>query len=157
MTTPETGLPIGWDRVSGLLAWWGMPGATDAGGMKNHTDRVQALVAEMHQLFKEVSSSQGQVVSDTNERFTQALHEVLAARQPSEFMAIQTRLVIGLMESTAAQAGAWAKLTQDLHGCCSAMVREGGADADSRSTQTEPSAEPARPKAGDAGKSAARG
>ncbi len=155
MTTPDTGVPFGWDRVSGLLAWWGLPAAAEASEMTAHVDRVQMLVAEMNRLFREVSSTQGQVVADTNERLAQALHEAMAARQPSDVMAVQTKLVVGLMESTTAQASAWTKLSQDLHACCSAMVREAGSDATSRPDLTEASAEKAGPKAGDTGKQAA--
>ena len=155
MTTPDTGIPFGWDRVSGLLAWWGLPAAAGASEMKSHVDPVQTLVAEMNRLFREVSSNQGQVVADTNERLAQALHEAMAARQPSDVMAIQTKLVVGLMESTAAQASAWAKLSQDLHACCSAMVRKAGPEAASRPGLAEPSAQEESPNAGDAGKQGA--
>lgn len=51
------------------------------------------------------------------------------ARQPPELMAAQSRLVTGLIESLAAQTRAWAELTQKLHDCCSATVREAAAEA----------------------------
>ena len=153
MKVPEANLPLGWDRVSGLLAWWGMPGTIDA-GETNHADRTQALVGELNKLVQEASSQQMQTLSEANEQFTQALREFLSARQPSDLMAAQARLVTGFMESAAAQAGAWATLTQELHSCCSAMVQAAGTDAVGRSVPLEPPSDAARPTARGRGRSA---
>ena len=156
MKTTETNLPLGWDRMSGLLAWWGIPSTLDAGEMKNHADRTQALVAELNRLFQETSSSQVQSLSEANQRFTQDLQELLNTRQPSDVMAAQAQLVTGLMESAAVQASAWAKLTQDLHGCCSAMVRAADTDETGHSASGGAPTDAARPVAKDRGKPAAQ-
>lgn len=129
MKAAETSVPTGLDRMNGLLAWWGVPNAFDGSEMQARTKRFQVLVLDLNKLFNEASSSQAQALSAANEQFTRGLQELLSARQPPELMAAQSRLVTGLIESLAAQTRAWAELTQKLHDCCSATVREAAAEA----------------------------
>ncbi|MGE0333978.1 MAG: phasin family protein [Gammaproteobacteria bacterium] len=129
MKAADTSAPTGLDRLNGLLAWWGVPNAFDGSEIQAQTMRFQVLVLDLNKLFNEASSSQAQALSAANEQFTRALQELLSARQPPELMAAQSSLVTGLIESLAAQTGAWAELTQKLHGCFSAMVRGSAAEA----------------------------
>lgn len=124
MKTSESSILTGLDRMNGLLAWWGMPNVIDAGEIEARTKRFQVLVVDLSKLLSEASSSQAQALSAANEQFTRSLRELLGARQPPEFMAAQSDLVTGFMESLAAQTKAWAELTQKLHACCSAMTHE---------------------------------
>jgi len=130
--------PTGLNRMNGLLAWWGIPDLVDASGMEARAKQFQVLVVDLNRLFSEASSSQARALSDANEQFARALQELLSARQPSELMAAQSNLVTGLMESFTAQTRAWTELTQKLHDCCSATVREAVAEAGERAGHSVP-------------------
>lgn len=129
MKASETSIPTGLERINGLLAWWGIPNLAEASGMEAQAKRFQVLVVDLNKLFSEASTRQAQALSAANEQFASALQELLGARQPSELMAAQSSLMTGLMESFAAQTRTWTELTQKLHDCCSATVREAVAEA----------------------------
>lgn len=155
----DSNIPTGLDRMNGLLAWWGMPNAIDAGEMETRNRRFQILVADLSKLLTETSSSQVEALTVANEQFARALHDLLSARQPPELMAAQSSLVTGLIESLAAQTRAWAELTQKLHDCCSALVREAPADGRDRPRRplpVKPQGE-AEPTGRESGRRAAQG
>jgi hypothetical protein len=158
MKTSETSIPAGLERMNGLLAWWGIPDLAEASGMEAQAKRFQGLVVDLNRLFSEASSSQTQALSAANEQFASALQELLGARQPSDLMAAQSNLMTGLVESFAAQARNWAELTQKLHDCCSATVREAVAEAGAGASSFVPTGSQAvaeRPATKSSGKRAA--
>lgn len=160
MKSSESSIPMGLDRMNGLLAWWGIPNIIDASEMEARTKRFQVLVVDLNKLFSEASSTQAQAFSVANEQFTRDLQDLLSARQPSELMAAQSSLVTGLIGSLAAQTKAWAELTQKLHDCCSAMAHEAAPETGGRAAGPVPArsqSEAERPAVRDTAKRAARG
>jgi hypothetical protein len=137
----ETSIPAGLDRIKGLMAWWGMPNVLEAGQIEAQGKRFQVLVVDLVKLFNEASSNQAQALSASNEWFTRAFQDLLRAREPPELMAAQSSLVIGLMQSLAAQTKIWAELTQKLHNSCLAMVREAAAKTGEHVGRSESDAE----------------
>ena len=149
MKASETSIPIGLGRINGLLAWWGMPSALEAGQIEAQAKQFQVLIVDLVKLFNEASSNQAQALSASNERFTRAFQDLLRAREPPELMAAQSSLVIGLMQSLAAQTKIWAELTQNLSDYCSTMAREAVVEAGEHAGRSEPAgkqAEAERPE-----------
>ena len=138
MKGSETSIPTGLDRITGLLVWWGMPNALETGEIEAQAKRFQILTVDLVKLFNEASSNQAQALFAANESFTRAFQDLLRARQPPELMAARSNLVIGLMESLAAQTKIWAELTQKLSDCCSTMIREGAVKAGEHAGRSEP-------------------
>jgi hypothetical protein len=120
----EASIPAGLDRIKGLMSWWGMPSVLGAGQIEAQGQRFQGLVVDLVKLFNEASSNQAQALFAANEQFTRAFQDLLRAREPPELMAAQSSLVIGLMQSLAAQTKIWAELTQKLSDYCSTMAHE---------------------------------
>lgn len=61
MDASQTNFAMGWDRASGLLAWWGIPNITEASGIESR--KVEYLRADYpHEAFKRVTQ-----VSELNE------------------------------------------------------------------------------------------
>jgi hypothetical protein len=134
----ETSIPAGLDRIKGLMSWWGMPNVLEAGQIEAQGKRFQGLVVDLVTLFNEASSNQAQALSASNERFTRAFQDLLRAREPPELMAAQSSLVIGLMQSLAAQTKIWAELTQKLSDYCSTMAHEVVVEAGEHAGRSEP-------------------
>ena len=134
----ETRIPAGLDRIKGLMSWWGMPNVLEAGQIEAQGKRFQGLVVDLVTLFNEASSNQAQALSASNERFTRAFQDLLRAREPPELMAAQSSLVIGLMQSLAAQTKIWAELTQKLSDYCSTMAHEVVVEAGEHAGRSEP-------------------
>ena len=134
------------------MAWWGMPNVLEAGQIEAQGQRFQVLVVDLVKLFNEASSNQAQALSASNERFTRAFQDLLRAREPPELMAAQSSLVIGLMQSLAAQTKIWAELMQNLSDYCSTMAREAVVEAGEHAGRSEPAGKqteaerPQRPK-----------
>lgn len=145
MKGSETNMSMGLNRMNGLLAWWGIPNTIGADAIEARSKRFQLLVAELSTLFSDASSSQVQAISDTNDRFSQALQELLSARQAPELMAAQSNLVVGLIESLTAQTQAWAELTQKLHTCCAAAVRDAAIETSERAALAGAQSDTRRP------------
>lgn len=124
MKASEVGSPVGPDRVKGLLAWWGLPNIGREAGLEAQTNRLQAMVVDLNDLFREALSSQARAVSAADEQLTSALQDFLSAQRPPELVAAQSRLVTLLLSSVAAQAKALAELTQKVCNTCGVMVGE---------------------------------
>ena len=155
MTAKTDTIPTGLNRFNGLLAWWGAPDGLGLGNTEAQTKRFQVLVTELGQAFNEASSYQVETLSATNERLACSLQELLRSRQPQELMAAQSNIVAGLLASLAAQTKAWADLTQKVHGCCAAMVREAADETAKQGVSTASAAtqgQSERPAGTEAGK-----
>jgi hypothetical protein len=145
----EASIPAGLDRIKGLMSWWGMPSVLGAGQIEAQGQRFQGLVVDLVKLFNEASSNQAQALFAANEQFTRAFQDLLRAREPPELMAAQSSLVIGLMQSLAAQTKIWAELTQKLSDYCSTVAHKAVVEAGEHASRSEPAgkqAEAERPE-----------
>jgi hypothetical protein len=159
MEALQINFPMALDRVSGLLAWWGIPNITEASEIEARAKRFHVLFDDLRKLFGEASSSQAQALSAANELFARSVHELLSAPPPPERIAAQSRLVAGFTESLAAQTKDWAELTQKVHGCCAVMVCESTEETAQQAGGTLPAAtqgQSERPAGKETGKRAAK-
>ncbi len=134
----EIGISAGLKRINGLLAWWRIPDFFEASQMEALAKRSQVLIVDLVKLFNEASSDQGQALFASNDRFTCVFQDLLKARQPQDLMVAQSSLLMGLMQSLAAQTKIWAVLTQKLSDCSSTMIREADVKADEQAGVAEP-------------------
>lgn len=131
------------DAMKGLTNAWSMPGG--AGTAVPGGERMQAFMLEWDAFLNEATARQAQVLATASDRFSAAAQDMLAARQPADFMAIQARLMNGLTEDVLAEAKAWAALGEKLRDCCATLAPLTPQAGGERAARTEP-AEAAEPK-----------
>jgi hypothetical protein len=119
----------GSDRITGLLAWWGVAGANQAREMSGQVSRIAALGAELNHHFREVSFRQSEALTAANEEIIRPLQMLVSARQPADVISAQLHILKGLTGNLEAQSRAWADFSDRLHECCCAMAREGSTEA----------------------------
>jgi hypothetical protein len=132
--------------MNGLLAWWGIPGVSEASDMNARVKRTLALVADLNKIYREASSRQCEALSAANEEYVRALQQLLSARRPAEVVSAQSSLLSALVECFATQSRTWAELTQELGECCSAIAREDGNAARERIAPSPPSKSQRQPR-----------
>ncbi len=117
-------MPIGLDRINGLLAWWDLPNNICFVGVEARSKQFLLLFAELSTPFSDASSTQARVQSDACARLSHVLQGLPSGRQATELVAAHSSLAVGLTESLVAATQACEELTQQLHTCCGAAVRD---------------------------------
>lgn len=147
MTVSESNILSGFDRLNGLMQWWGLSGPVEQGGFEVQTKRHQVLITELNNIASETSNYQFETLRTTSDQIALLLQELLRARAPQEMLAAQSDIVAGLLESLVVQTKVWAELTQKMHDCFNAVAGEIAEEIQERSgttVQSEPQSAPAK-------------
>jgi hypothetical protein len=128
MDAKESSLTSGFERLNGLMAWWGVPAVNANGALDRQIKRLQQFAADFQKTCTDAYSGEMSAVLNSNERLGRSFLEFARCRQPSEALAAESEILATLLEGASLQAKRWAELAQKLQECCAAVARDAAAD-----------------------------
>lgn len=106
-----------------LTGGWHRPGNAASEIFDAHVMRLQHFSEEMQRACTDTYEKQMEVLSQTGERLTQSVQELMSSQGAEEFFSAESRLANAWLEGVTARSQNWFALGQKLQQCCSDFAR----------------------------------
>ena len=109
-----------WPTVSG---GWHKPGNPVSDMIDAQVMRLQHLSEELQKVYSETYDRQVEALSQTSERVTQSLQELMSSQGTAEVMTAESHIASAWLDGIAARSQHWLALTQKLQECYTDFAR----------------------------------
>jgi hypothetical protein len=131
----------GIDRLTGLLAWWGMAGAEGKKSMPRQLNRLDTFVSDIQKAWLDAANRQVSASLTANEELALSAQAILRNRTQAEFLASQTEIATTISKAASIYAATWAEFQHRIQDCCTAILQAPAADI---AVKAEPANTPPR-------------
>ncbi len=124
------GGPYGaFDRLNGLLSWWGAPNTAAQGGVEERLKRFRAFAAELQHAFNEAQSDQLQALIASNANIVASMRKLAVCRAPQDVVAAELVIFATLLNDAATRADVSVRFLQKVRTCCAELLNDVGSDS----------------------------
>ncbi|HVJ42726.1 MAG TPA: phasin family protein [Dongiaceae bacterium] len=106
-----------------LAGGWQRPGNAMSDILDAHVMRMQHFTEEMQRAYTDTYDKQMEVLTQTGERLSQSVQELLGSQGPAEIMSAESHIASAWLEGMAARSQQWLALGQKLQQCCTEFAR----------------------------------
>lgn len=108
---------------STLAGGWQRPGNAMTDLIDAQTMRMQHFAEEMQRAYADTYDKQIEVLSQTGERLSQSVQELMSSQGPAEMLSAESRIASAWLEGVTARSQHWLTLGQKLQQCCADFAR----------------------------------
>ncbi len=130
MSAKDNAMTTVFDRLCGLLGWWGLSSLSGNGSLEARVERFRTFAFDLQKAYAEASEHEMKALLTANERLATSLLGLLRSRSPQEMTAAQSDILAVLMDGVSLRAKAWTDLAEKTQACCIAMTRNSPTEVD---------------------------
>jgi len=108
---------------STIAGGWQRPGNAMTDLIDAQTMRMQHFAEEMQRAYADTYDKQMEVLSQTGERLSQSVQELMSSQGAAEMLSAESRIASAWLDGVAARSQYWLALGQKLQQCCADFAR----------------------------------
>ena len=102
------------DRLDALLKWWGAPKSGHEKVSHAHLQRFDAIVSELERAVVEITESQEQALTQSQDLLVQSLPIFVNGRDLDKVMAAQSKILLSLFDAASTQVKTWVNFAEKI-------------------------------------------
>lgn len=142
MTDKDNGLMLGQSPMPPFFNWWRPGNAPATDDITTQLKRVETFVADLQQSYGEACSHQMEALLATNETLMASVQDLARCREPGDFFAAQSNILLALMEGVSGQAKVWSELAEQVKNSCTTTAQDMAEQSANSAREAAPSTSP---------------